>query len=564
MESLANEIRELRRGLRDLVAFTALPAVWTESKPHEIAENLADVLISRLNLDLVYVAMKTGGEDIGLELVRTPQQYIKGQQAHEIGRVFSQLFYKSTAEDVETVTDPLTNESLYVAVIPLGHNASEGYIVAGVRGEAQLSELHRLLLNVAANEAVTTLRQAQLIAELQEANRIKDELLQKEQTSRAETLRANEHVMLLQELTSKLSRSMNVEQIAHVILETGSQLLGSRRGAVYSYRDHGEMVYMLDQFGLDTVELPSRKVSVLDALPVSDAIRTGELVWIENTEDFVERYPQMEPRIRAENLQSCAVIPFLIDDQILGCVKFHFDRPRPLANEDTVLLSAVAQHCAQALERAYLSEQAQIAAAVEERQRLARELHDAVSQVLFASTVSAEAAVRSWERNPASAFALLEQVVSLNRAAMSEMRTLLLELRPESLAKTSLAQLLTQLIESAKGRQEIEASFNLSGTETEAPKDVVMTFYRIAQESINNILRHSGATSFSIELHYDTRFIRLHICDNGTGFDFAAPSPGLGLGSMRERAALIDAQLNINTSPSGTGTAIELVWNWPA
>lgn len=562
MESLSKEIRELRRGLRDLVAFTSLPAVWSESKPQEIADNLAEVLISRLNLDLVYIAMKSGGEDIDLELVRTPQQYINGSHAREIGRAFRQLFFKSTSDDVEAITDPLTNESLYVAVVPLGVNASEGYVVAGLRGEEQFSELHRLLLNVAANEAVTTLRQAQLINELQEANRLKDALLVKEQIARAESQRANEHVMLLQELTSKLSRSLNIEQIAHVILETGSQLLNSSRGAVYSYREHGEMVYMLDQFGLDSVQMPSRKVSVLDALPVSDAIRTGHMIWIENTEDFVERYPQMEPRIRAEHLQACAVIPFLIDDQILGCVKFHFDGPRPLANEDTVLLSAVAQQCAQALERAYLTEQAQIAAAVEERQRLARELHDAVSQVLFASTVSAEAAVRSWERNPASSFALLEQVVSLNRAAMSEMRTLLLELRPESLEKTSLSQLLTQLIESAKGRQEIAASFTCEGPETAAPKEVVMTFYRIAQESINNVLRHSGATRFDIQLFYETEALKLSICDNGRGFDPYMLSPGLGMGSMRERAALIGAQLIIASEPSGT--TVHLKWNWPA
>jgi signal transduction histidine kinase len=562
MEALANEIRELRRGLRDLVALTSLPAIWSESKPQEIVENLADVLISRLNLDLVYVSMKNGSDGSPLEMVRTPQLHISGEHAREIGRTFQQLFYQNTVDDVQSITDPLTQESLYIAVIPLGHDASEGYIVAGVRGEEQLSELHRLLLNVAANEAVTTLRQAQLIAELQEANRQKDALLATEQASRAETQRANEHVMLLQELTSKLSRSLNVEQIAQVILDTGSQLLASGRGAVYSYRDHGEMVYMLDQFGLDSVEMPSRKVSVLDALPVSDAIRTGQMIWIENTEDFVDRYPQMEPRIRAEQLQACAVIPFLIDDQILGCVKFHFDGPRPLANEDTVLLSAVAQQCAQALERAYLSEQAQIAAAVEERQRLARELHDAVSQVLFASTVSAEAAVRSWERNPASAFALLEQVVSLNRAAMSEMRTLLLELRPESLAKTSLSQLLTQLIESAKGRQEIEASFTCEGHEASAPKDVVMTFYRISQESINNILRHSGATRFDISLQYETDKLILTISDNGRGFDPELPSSGLGMGSMRERAALIGAKLDITSEP--TGTKIQLAWDWPA
>lgn len=561
MQSLTSEIRKLRRGLQDLVAMTSLPAVWSESKPQEIAENLADVLINRLNLDLVYVSLKHSSDNSTLELVRTPQQYIKGDQAREIGRVFQQLFYNTAEEEVQTVTDPLTNESLYVAVIPLGFNASDGYLVAGVRGEEELTELHRLLLNVAANEAVTTLRQAQLIEALQETNRQKDALLAKEQAMRAESQRASDHVMVLQELTSKLSRSMNVEQIAHVILETGEQLFHSPRGAVYSHRDHGQTIYMLDQFGLDTVTMSPRNVSVVESLPVTDAIRTGEIVWIENAEDFVCRYPQMEPRIRAENLQALAVIPFLIDDEVLGCLKLHFDGPRPLANEDSMLLSAIAQQCAQALERAYLNEQAQIAAAVEERQRLARELHDAVSQVLFASTVNAEAAVRSWERNPDSAFALLQQVVSLNRAAMSEMRTLLLELRPESLEKASLSQLLTQLIESAKGRQDIDAAFTLEGIETPAPKDVIMTFYRISQESINNILRHSSATRFEVVLRYETGTLSLIISDNGCGFDPGIPSAGLGMGSMRERAVLIGAELTITSAPGGT--TVYLTWHSP-
>lgn len=562
MDTLADEIRELRRGLRDLVALTSLPSIWSDSKPQEIAANLADVLITRLNLDLVYVSMKNVDHDNTLELVRTPQQDIQGEQAREIGRIFQQLFYENAAQDIQTITDPLTDESLYVAVIPLGQNAGEGYVVAGLRGESQLSEVNRLMLNAAANEAVTTLRQAHLIAELQQANRLKDELLEAEQAARAESQRANEHIQILQELTSQLSRSLTVKQIAHVILETGEHLFHSPRGAVYSYRDQGQKIYMLDQFGLDTAWTSPRNISIVDSRPITDAIRSGKVVWVENTDDFIRRYPQMEARIRHEQLQGCAAIPFLIDDQVIGCLKLHFDGPRPFANEDTLLLSAIAQQCAQALERAYLSEQAQIASAAEERHRLARELHDAVSQVLFASTVSAEAAVRAWARSPASAFALLEQVVSLNRAAMSEMRTLLLELRPESLVKTSLSQLLTQLIDSARGRQEIDAIFTCTGLETTAPNDVVMTFYRIAQESINNILHHGGATAFDIQLAYEADTLRLLIHDNGCGFDPQLPSSGLGLGSMRERAALIDAQFHI-TSDS-TGSTVELLWNWPA
>jgi signal transduction histidine kinase len=562
MTSSQDEIRDLRRGLRDLVALTTLPAVWSESKPQEIADSLADILVSRLHIDFIYVSLPNVPDGSAIDLIKTPDERIFGLRAWEIGQAFRRLFPDESVRQIHTLPHPLTGESLSAVIVPFGYGGNDGYVVAGVLGRGQLTEVHRLLLSVAANEAVTTLRQAQLIGALQAANQSKDLLLANEQDARSEAQRATEHITQLQALTSKLSRSMSVQQVAHVILEAGEQLFHSPRGAVYSYRDHGQSVYMLDQFGLDTVQMSPRNVSLLDALPVTDAIRTGELVWIESHEAFISRYPTMERRIRVENLQAVAAIPFLIDDQVLGCLKLHFDGPRPLTERDIILLSAVAQQCALALERAYLTEHAQIAAAIEERQRLARELHDAVSQVLFASTLSAETAVRAWERGDSDrVHEQLVQIVTLNRAAMGEMRTLLLELRPESLVKTGLKQLLTQLVEGARGRQEIDAEFTVEGREETLPADVIITVYRIAQESINNILRHSGASRFFILLRYETDYVELMIRDNGGGFDVAAPSSGLGLGSMRERAKLVDATLDITSESSGT--TVHVRWKRP-
>jgi PAS domain S-box-containing protein len=238
-----------------------------------------------------------------------------------------------------------------------------------------------------------------------------------------------------------------------------------------------------------------------------------------------------------------------LSDKILG----------EFTEEDESILVQLAQMASIALENTRLYNQAQEAAAYEERQRLARDLHDAVSQTLFSSTTISEALPQLWKRNPESAFEKLNQMVVLNRAAMAEMRSLLLELRPESIVKTSMTQLLTQLIEAAKGRKKITSELHVSDESALLPPDVHIAFYRIAQESINNILKHSGATHFTVELRSRATEWRLRISDNGRGFEQNGSSAGLGLHSMRERAEKIDGHLTVTTQP-GEGTQVTLLW----
>jgi PAS domain S-box-containing protein len=247
------------------------------------------------------------------------------------------------------------------------------------------------------------------------------------------------------------------------------------------------------------------------------------------------------------------------DGENMGLVQLSDRYQGEFTEEDEAILVQLAQMASIALENIRLSNQAQEAAAYEERQRLARDLHDAVSQTLFSSTTIAEALPPLWERKPESAFKQLHQMVTLNRAAMAEMRSLLLELRPDSIIKTSMRQLLTQLIEAAKGRKRIDAQLDIQGHEGELPPDVHIAFYRIAQESINNILKHSQATEFRVELRCLPEAWTLRITDNGRGFNPGQNAGGIGLHSMRERAEKINATLHVRSAPQ-QGTENTLVW----
>jgi PAS domain S-box-containing protein len=255
-------------------------------------------------------------------------------------------------------------------------------------------------------------------------------------------------------------------------------------------------------------------------------------------------------------------LPLRVDHRVLGAVILSFEAPYPLDGQEQNFILSITQQVAQALERTRLTEQAQEAAAHEERQRLARDLHDAVSQTLFAATTIADSLPILWERNPSRAMEQLTHMVILNRAAMAEMRTLLLELRPEAITRTSLQNLMGQLVMAMRGQRQLNILFEAEGNPLQLPPDVHVGLYRIAQESLNNAVKHGKGNEINVRLTEDPQGIELVVTDNGRGFDTSTTTSGLGLGMMRERAAKIGASLSIE-SATGEGTTIVVEWQTP-
>jgi PAS domain S-box-containing protein len=197
--------------------------------------------------------------------------------------------------------------------------------------------------------------------------------------------------------------------------------------------------------------------------------------------------------------------------------------------------------------------------AIEERTRLARDLHDAVSQTLFSTSLIAEVLPKVFERDKEEGFKKLDEIRQLTRGALAEMRTLLFELRPASLVDAELNDLLRQLAESVTGKTRIPVSLKIEGA-CDIPADVKIALYRITQEALNNIAKHSEATSAGITLNCQPEGIILNIIDNGKGFDVTKGATGsFGLGNMHERASQIGAGLKIE-SKLNEGTEITVTW----
>ena len=198
-----------------------------------------------------------------------------------------------------------------------------------------------------------------------------------------------------------------------------------------------------------------------------------------------------------------------------------------------------------------------------ERTRLARDLHDAVTQTLFSTTLIAEVLPDLWEMNRAEGLRRLEELRQLTRGALAEMRTLLVELRPNALVEVPLSVLLRQLTEAMIGRARIaiqlSAEGDAAGGGTRLPADVQVGLYRIAQEALNNVVKHAKATQAVVTLRQGET-VRLTVADNGAGFDpGAVTADHLGLKIMRERAEAIGAKLSIYSEP-GDGTQVSVVW----
>lgn len=248
-------------------------------------------------------------------------------------------------------------------------------------------------------------------------------------------------------------------------------------------------------------------------------------------------------------LRSYLSAPLIAADSVIGFINLLTSAPEFFDEGHADRLQIFANQVVGALQNAQEYEKAGEKAANDERQRLARDLHDAVSQTLFSASVIAESLPRL--RHNETAFEEgLRRISRMSRGALAEMRTLLLELRPQALVNTDFDILLQHLVNAAKSRVETEIDLVIEAEKIVLPPDVKVGFYRITQEALNNIIKHAHATKALIHVTDDEHRTAITITDDGRGFDLnAIPSHNMGLRIMQERAAKIEVDLTIDSQP---------------
>lgn len=258
------------------------------------------------------------------------------------------------------------------------------------------------------------------------------------------------------------------------------------------------------------------------------------------------------------SVRSYVGVPIVVDNTVIGFLNLECNEPNFFTEDSVRYLQLFSFQASVALRNAQSFEQAQELASLEERERLARDLHDTVSQMLFSASMIADSLSRLAESDGKVAEGI-NKLKELNRGALAEMRSLLFELRPQSILSTDLNVLVKNLTSSLSSRSAIEILYEVDA-EGKLPDEVHVAIYRILQEALNNIIKHARASMVEVKIYQRPDDLILSVIDDGVGFDVDEAHIGhYGLGIMRERAEKIDAKFEIH-SAQDEGTILLVKW----
>jgi signal transduction histidine kinase len=261
---------------------------------------------------------------------------------------------------------------------------------------------------------------------------------------------------------------------------------------------------------------------------------------------------------RNPDLHSLLAIPLHVETLSIGVIDV-VNKPGGFTNDDVRIMGLFADQAAIAIETARLHQQAEQLAVVRERQRLARDLHDSVTQTMYSLSLYADAAQKALQRKRvAKALENLDELRKMVREAMLDLRLLIFELHPPILQKEGLATALKTRLESVEARSGIHTEYHVHD-ERKLPLETETELYRIAQEALTNVVKHAKADHVHVSLQYYPDKFKMEVQDNGIGFDAgeADKGGGLGLKGIQERVRRMNGTLTIE-SKSQTGTTLEV------
>ncbi len=376
-----------------------------------------------------------------------------------------------------------------------------------------------------------------------------------------EEIRAHEQATLL-EISHTLASTLEFKP--GLILEQLKEIVDYTFGGLFTLED--SMLVALALHGTPQLEqsLPFR--IHLDSTETLTTLFNGYRsirianIWDDSLQSqFLRRLLDDGAAQLLKGMQAWMWVPLIVRSRIIGSIGVAHEKRNHFTAHQADLALSVANQAATTMANAELNRNAQALAVLEERQRLAQNLHDAVNQSLFSAGLIADVLPRLWDRDQDEARKSLDDLRRLTRAAQAEMRALLAELRPSALTDTDLGDLFHLLANALSGRINIPVKVNVA-KDVILPAETQVAFYRICQEVLNNVAKHAKASQVDIDLVHEGSAIELRIRDDGMGFNPEETFAGhYGLSMMRERAEAVGAQLSI-TSQTGHGTEFILCW----
>jgi signal transduction histidine kinase len=369
-------------------------------------------------------------------------------------------------------------------------------------------------------------------------------------------------------VAQNLSATLDLPSILQMIFEQLDALVEFDAGAIFEVQD--DQMLTLHYTGPDHDHSKAGVTWPLTGHHLQ-IVRTGQPLLIRNTrsdEPAAIAFREVAARdwlgTVPAHIVSWIGVPMKVKDRVIGILTLDSAQPDHFTQRHVALLMAVGQQAAMAMENARLYEQASHIAAQAERSRLARDLHDSVSQAIYGIVLASRTLEKLSDGHHPRMAAPLQHILSLSDAAMAEIRALIFELRPESLAREGILAALNKQADAVRARYGLQVEADLCPTEPAIPLALKEAIYRIALEAMHNAVKHAQARRLCLKLACAGNTCTLEVLDDGAGFDVNSALTGqMGLGTMRERAQAVGGRLDVWSAP-GHGTTIRAVLPLPA
>jgi PAS domain S-box-containing protein len=374
---------------------------------------------------------------------------------------------------------------------------------------------------------------------------------------------AHDQLSTLLEISQSIVSTLDLDRLLNMILE--------QLGKVIPYEAAAILILEQDQLMFRTIrgpavlhallnsQIPSNDLNIVESL-----LKSRETIYLPDLQgddvliERIHRTIDLPPSSFAY-LRSWLILPLIAKGDLIGCLVLTHSQRDFYSAQGWTISQAYANQVAIAIHNAQLYKQAGDNAAMEERNRLARELHDSVAQALYSISLFVDATRMALKMNkPAVVENHLEELSLLAREAMADMRLMIFELRPPLLERVGLVAALQSRLDAVETRAGFEASFHSEGAfHLSAQQESEL--YRIAQEALNNVIKHAQASQVKVQVIAVEDCVRITIEDDGVGFDpeIAEHAGGQGFRNMRERAANAGASCTHESMP-GKGTKVTI------